>query len=56
MLVVDAAGADWIHIDEAIFQNKQVLRFGKAPGWLKRELFVLEHIRSNLPRYPVGGA
>jgi 8-oxo-dGTP pyrophosphatase MutT (NUDIX family) len=44
----------WIHIDEAIFQNKQVLRFGKAPGWLRRELFVLEHIRSNLPRYPVG--
>jgi 8-oxo-dGTP pyrophosphatase MutT (NUDIX family) len=42
----------WIHIDKAIWRNKQLLRFHRAPGWLRREVFVLEYLRAQLPRNP----
>ncbi len=35
----------WVNIDEAISMNQSLLNSDKIPEWLKRELFVLNHIR-----------
>jgi 8-oxo-dGTP pyrophosphatase MutT (NUDIX family) len=38
----------WVDIDEAISTNQSLLNSDKIPEWLKRELFVLNHIRQLL--------
>ena len=38
----------WLDIDETIRANKSLLAREQIPGWLKREIFVLEYIRQNL--------
>lgn len=38
----------WIRIDTALFTNRSLLGFDVSPGWLKREIFVLEYIKNNL--------
>ena len=35
----------WIDIDDAISANRLLLHLDTPPDWLKREVFVLEHIR-----------
>ncbi len=39
----------WIDIDETIRANKSLLACKDQPGWLKREIFVLEYLSQNLP-------
>ncbi|MFZ5858799.1 MAG: NUDIX domain-containing protein [Chloroflexota bacterium] len=36
----------WISIEEAIRQNKSLLEADKRPGWLRREIFVLEYLQN----------
>jgi hypothetical protein len=36
----------WVDIDDAISTNRSLLNSDKAPEWLKREIFVLEYIRT----------
>jgi len=36
----------WVDIDDAISTNRSLLNSDKVPEWLKREIFVLEYIRS----------
>lgn len=38
----------WVDIDKTIRVNKSLLTRIHPPGWLKREIFVLEFIRQNL--------
>ena len=42
----------WVDIDQAIQCNKALLRSGKAPKWLKKEIFVLEYIQQTLLAAP----
>jgi 8-oxo-dGTP pyrophosphatase MutT (NUDIX family) len=35
----------WIDIEKAISINRSLLNFGKKPEWLRREIFILEHIK-----------
>ena len=35
----------WIDIDDAFSANRLLLHLDTPPDWLKREVFVLEHIR-----------
>ena len=35
----------WVDVDEAISTNQSLLNSDKMPEWLKRELFVLNHIQ-----------
>ncbi len=37
----------WIEIDDAIRINKSALASVNAPGWLRREIFVLEYLRND---------
>lgn len=37
----------WIEIDDAIRINKLALSTVNAPGWLRREIFVLEYLRND---------
>jgi 8-oxo-dGTP diphosphatase len=39
----------WVNIDEAISTNRSLLNSDKPPEWLKREIFVLEYVKLNLP-------
>jgi len=36
----------WVDIDEAILTNQSLFSADQIPEWLKREIFVLEYIRS----------
>jgi 8-oxo-dGTP pyrophosphatase MutT (NUDIX family) len=36
----------WINIDDAISTNQSLLNLDKFPEWLRREIFVLEYIKS----------
>jgi 8-oxo-dGTP pyrophosphatase MutT (NUDIX family) len=36
----------WISIEEAVRQNKSLLEADKRPGWLQREIFVLEFLQN----------
>ena len=36
----------WINIDDAISTNQSLLNLDKIPRWLRREIFVLEYIKS----------
>ena len=38
----------WLDVDETIRANKLLLARKSKPGWLKREILVLEYIRQNL--------
>jgi 8-oxo-dGTP pyrophosphatase MutT (NUDIX family) len=38
----------WISIEAALRQNKTLLHSTNAPAWLKREIFVLEHLLTNI--------
>jgi hypothetical protein len=42
----------WVDIDQAIQCNKILLQSGKAPKWLKKEIFVLEYIQQTLLSTP----
>jgi 8-oxo-dGTP pyrophosphatase MutT (NUDIX family) len=35
----------WIDIEKAIATNRSLLNLEKAPEWLKREIFILEHVK-----------
>lgn len=37
----------WIDISNALQTNKSLMNTRKAPGWLKREILVLEHIQQS---------
>lgn len=36
----------WVHIDDAISTNRSLLKSDRTPEWLRREIFVLEYIKS----------
>jgi 8-oxo-dGTP pyrophosphatase MutT (NUDIX family) len=38
----------WIDIDKAILTNHTLLSLDNSPEWLRREIFVLEHIRQTM--------
>lgn len=38
----------WIPIADALRQNKTLLHSERAPAWLRREIFVLEHLLTNI--------
>ena len=40
----------WLDIDETIRANKSLLARKSKPGWLQREIFVLEYLSKNLPK------
>ena len=42
----------WVDIDQAIQCNKALLQSGKAPKWLKKEIFVLEYVQQTLLAAP----
>jgi 8-oxo-dGTP pyrophosphatase MutT (NUDIX family) len=48
----------WVDIDTAIQNNKAILRTEtkKPPQWTAREVFMLEYIRKNLPKFSTAGS
>jgi len=42
----------WIHLEQALLLNKDLRGSSKAPEWLRREIFMLEHIRENILYLP----
>ena len=38
----------WINIDEAILLNRALLETDEIPQWLRREIFILEHIKRSM--------
>jgi len=48
----------WVDIDTAIQTNKTVLKTKtkKPPQWTAREVFMLEYIRKNLPKFSAAGS
>jgi 8-oxo-dGTP diphosphatase len=41
----------WVDIDRAISTNRSLLNSYKIPEWLRREIFVLEHIKRLMPDF-----
>jgi 8-oxo-dGTP diphosphatase len=39
----------WIGIDAALHANRALLGSPQAPGWLRREIFLLEYLQRSLP-------
>ena len=38
----------WINIDEAIMLNRSLLETDEIPQWLRREIFILEHLKHSM--------
>ena len=38
----------WINIDEAILLNRSLLETDEIPQWLRREIFILEHLKHSM--------